>query len=161
GAAVNTLIDLALEEDLGRGDVTTQAVCEGDGGEARAVLLAKQALVVFGLEIAARVFARVSPAIVLSSRVREGEPLPARTVLADVSGPAAPLLMAERTALNFLQRLSGVATLARRFTEAIAGTGARVVDTRKTTPGWRALEKAAVRAGGAHNHRYDLGSGIL
>jgi nicotinate-nucleotide pyrophosphorylase (carboxylating) len=161
GSAVETLIDLALEEDLGRGDVTTETVCEGDGGEARAVLLAKQALVVYGLEIAARVFARVSPAIVFSPRVREGDALPARTVLADVTGPAAPLLMAERTALNFLQRLSGVATLARRFTEAVAGTGARVVDTRKTTPGWRALEKAAVRAGGAHNHRADLGSGIL
>jgi nicotinate-nucleotide pyrophosphorylase (carboxylating) len=160
-AAVDQLIDLALEEDLGRGDATSAAVLDGEGGPARAVLLAKQALVLYGLEVARRVFHRVSPSIELAPRVEDGAAVTARTVVADLRGPAVPLLMAERTALNFLQRLSGVATASRRFSEAVAGTRARVVDTRKTTPGWRALEKAAVRAGGCFNHRADLGSGIL
>src|SRR5688572_29743698 len=159
--AVDRLIDLALEEDLGRGDVTSGAVLDGDGGDARGVLLAKQALVVFGLDVVRRVFARVSASIALEPHVRDGDRIEPKTLLADVRGPAVPLLMAERTALNFLQRLSGVATMSRRFADAVAGTHARVVDTRKTTPGWRALEKAAVRAGGCHNHRADLGSGIL
>ncbi len=159
--AIEQLIDLALEEDLGRGDVTTAAVCEGEGDPVRGILLAKQPLVVFGLAVAARVFQRVSPQIVLSPLVEEGASAAARDVVAEVRGPAAPLLMAERTALNFLQRLSGVATMARRFAEAVAGTRATVVDTRKTTPGWRALEKAAAHAGGCRNHRADLGSGIL
>jgi nicotinate-nucleotide pyrophosphorylase (carboxylating) len=159
--AVDRLIDLALEEDLGRGDVTSAATLDGDGGEARGVLLAKQALVVFGLDVVRRVFARVSPAIAMEPHARDGDRIEPRTLLADLRGPAVPLLMAERTALNFLQRLSGIATLSRRFADAVAGTHARVVDTRKTTPGWRALEKAAVRAGGCHNHRADLGSGIL
>jgi nicotinate-nucleotide pyrophosphorylase (carboxylating) len=155
------LIDLALEEDLGRGDVTAQSVLDGDGGPARAILLAKQPLVVYGLEVARAVFARVSPAIALAPRVADGARVEPGTVLAEVTGPATALLAAERTALNFLQRLSGVATMASRFAAAVAGTRARVVDTRKTTPGWRALEKAAVRAGGCANHRADLGSGVL
>ena len=166
---VDTLIDLALEEDLGRGDVTTESIFgsgsasgfSGDGGAARAVLLAKQPLVVFGLDVAARVFSRVDAKIRLRALVADGAHVEPRTVIADVEGPAATILAAERTALNFLQRLSGVATLSSRFAAAVAGTRARVVDTRKTTPGWRALEKAAVRAGGCHNHRADLGSGIL
>jgi nicotinate-nucleotide pyrophosphorylase (carboxylating) len=159
--AVSRLIDLALEEDLGRGDVTAQAVFGAAGGSARGVLLAKQALVVFGMEVAAEVFRRVSPDIALAPRVVEGARVEPRTVVAEVAGPVVPLLAAERTALNFLQRLSGVATQSRRFADAVAGTRARVVDTRKTTPGWRLLEKAAVAAGGCANHRADLGSGIL
>jgi nicotinate-nucleotide pyrophosphorylase (carboxylating) len=158
---VSTLIDLALEEDLGRGDATSEALFQESGGSVAGVLLAKQPLVVFGLEVAAEVFTRVSPQIVLAPRVADGTEVADRTVIADVTGPAAALLAAERTALNFLQRLSGVATMAKKFSLAVTGTKARVVDTRKTTPGWRSLEKAAVRAGGCHNHRADLGSGIL
>jgi nicotinate-nucleotide pyrophosphorylase (carboxylating) len=161
GPAVEALIALALEEDLGRGDVTAAAVFDGDGGPARAILLAKQGLVVFGLAVARRVFERVAPGSTFTPRVADGARVEPRTVVAEVSGPATGLLAAERTALNFLQRLSGVATLSARFADAVAGTGARVVDTRKTTPGWRALEKAAVRAGGCANHRADLGSGVL
>src|SRR5262249_17973535 len=97
----------------------------------------------------------------LRAHVADGAHVEPRTVLADVEGPTAAILAAERTALNFLQRLSGVATLSARFAAAVAGTRARVVDTRKTTPGWRALEKAAVRAGGCANPRADLASGIL
>jgi nicotinate-nucleotide pyrophosphorylase (carboxylating) len=159
--AVDALVDLALEEDLGRGDVTTACVLDGDGGSARAVLLAKEPLVVAGLAVARRVFERVDPAIAFEARAADGDRAEPGAVVAAVEGPAASILAAERTALNFLQRLSGVATLARRFADAVTGTGARVVDTRKTTPGWRALEKAAVRAGGCGNHRIDLGSGIL
>jgi nicotinate-nucleotide pyrophosphorylase (carboxylating) len=158
---VDTLIDLALEEDLGRGDVTSAAIFAGDGGPARAVLLAKQSLVVFGLELVARVFARVDPAIRVRPHVADGAQVEPRTILADIDGSTTAILAGERVALNFLQRLSGVATMSARFAAAVAGTRARVVDTRKTTPGWRALEKAAVRAGGCANHRADLGSGIL
>jgi nicotinate-nucleotide pyrophosphorylase (carboxylating) len=166
GPAVDALIDLALEEDLGRGDVTSWSIFDGGGpagpgGEARAIVLAKQALVVFGLEVVTRVFARIDGAVRVAPRVADGARVTPGTVVADLTGPTTALLAGERTALNFLQRLSGVATLASRFAAEVAGTRARVVDTRKTTPGWRALEKAAVRAGGCGNHRADLGSGIL
>jgi nicotinate-nucleotide pyrophosphorylase (carboxylating) len=159
--AMKRLVALALEEDLGRGDVTAAAVLDGDGGPARAVLLAKQPLVLFGLDVAAYVCAEVSAEIRVVRRIADGTLVAAGTVVGEVLGPAVPVLMAERTMLNFLQRLSGVATQARRFADAVAGTRARVVDTRKTTPGWRGLEKAAVVAGGCANHRADLGSGLL
>jgi nicotinate-nucleotide pyrophosphorylase (carboxylating) len=155
------LIDLALAEDLGRGDVTTEAVIDGGGGPMRAELVAREELVVFGLEVAAAVFTRLDPSIELEAVRGDGAVAGPGEVIAALRGPAAPILRGERTALNFLQRLSGVATLSRRFAEAVSGTGATVVDTRKTTPGYRVLEKAAVRAGGCRNHRADLGSGIL
>ncbi|MCC6998000.1 MAG: carboxylating nicotinate-nucleotide diphosphorylase [Deltaproteobacteria bacterium] len=162
--ACQTLLELALEEDLGRGDVTTEATIPRDR-MAAGILLAKdkEAIVVAGLEVARRVFAAVSTEVVLTPRVRDGDAVATRTTLAEVRGPAWALLAGERTGLNFMQRLSGVATQARRYAEAAAsgGGGARVVDTRKTTPGWRALEKWAVRVGGAHNHRPDLGGGVL
>jgi len=159
--AVRRLIDLALEEDLGRGDVTTSCTLGIVDTTSTADMNARTKLVVFGLDVAAAVFALVDARIVVERRVVDGtEVAPATTVLT-ASGPAGPILAAERTALNFVQRLSGVATLARRFAGAVAGTGARVVDTRKTTPGFRVLEKAAVAAGGCYNHRFDLGSGIL
>ena len=111
--------------------------------------------------MAARVFARVDPGLRVSLSARDGDRVkPGRRVL-EVAGPTAALLTAERTALNFLQRLSGVATLARRFADAVAGTEVRIVDTRKTTPGWRALEKYAVRCGGCGNHRSSLGEHVL
>ncbi len=158
---VSQLIDLALAEDLGRGDVTSASVLDGDGGQVSAALVARAELVVFGLEVARAVLQRVDPRIGWGPLVGDGAVAAAGAVIARVDGPAVPILAAERTALNFLQRLSGVATLSRQFAQAVAGTTTRVVDTRKTTPGWRALEKAAVRAGGCHNHRADLGSGIL
>jgi nicotinate-nucleotide pyrophosphorylase (carboxylating) len=161
GPAVEALIALALEEDLGRGDVTAESVFPGDGGPARAILLAKQELYVFGFAVATRVFQRVDERVRLAPRVADGSRVEPRTIIADLEGPTTAILAGERAALNFLQRLSGVATLSARFAAAVAGTRARVVDTRKTTPGWRGLEKAAVRAGGCVNHRADLGSGIL
>ena len=157
---ISRLIDLAIEEDLGRGDATSEAILDADA-VARGVLLAKQELVVCGLDIVLEVCRRVEPRLAFHRRASDGAKLPRGAVLGEIDGPARGLLGAERTALNFLQRLSGIATLSRAFVDAVAGTRAIIVDTRKTAPGWRALDKQAVRAGGAMNHRADLASGIL
>ena len=159
--SVSALIDLALSEDLGRGDVTTAAVFAGTHLTASGMIVAREEIVVCGLGVAAEVFARVDPTIRTQARVEDGATVAVGAALMDVAGPAPSVLMAERTALNFLQRLCGIATLSRRFAKAVFGTATIVVDTRKTTPGLRALEKAAVRAGGCANHRADLGSGVL
>ncbi len=157
---LDRLIDLALEEDLGIGDVTTQALIPPDlMGEAH--IRAKQDLVVAGLPLAARVFSKVDSSLVFEPQVEEGAQAAPGTVLARLRGPVAAILMGERTALNFLQRLSGVATFTRQMVSLIAGAKAALVDTRKTTPGWRALEKYAVRLGGARNHRAGLYDGVL
>ena len=158
--AVTRLIELAIEEDLGRGDATSQAVV-GQGASATAHLVARQRLTVAGLEVAAAVFHRLDPSIAIDIRISDGAEAAAGAHIATYRGSAAVLLAAERTALNFLQRLSGVATLARAFSAAAQGTSLRITDTRKTTPGFRLLEKYAVRIGGASNHRFDLGSGVL
>jgi nicotinate-nucleotide pyrophosphorylase (carboxylating) len=158
--AVERLIELALEEDLGRGDATSEALVDASA-RASGVVLAKEPLVVSGLDVAARVFLRVDESVEVVCLVEDGQKVEPDAHLLRVKGPARALLGAERTALNFLQRLSGVATLARRYVDAIEGTGARIADTRKTTPGWRWLEKRAVRHGGASNHRADLAAGIL
>lgn len=154
------LIELALEEDLGPGDVTTPLVVAADAtGDAR--IEARERLVVCGLGVARAVFRAVDPAIAFEVCAGEGERAAAGGVLARVSGPLRGVLAAERTALNFLGRLCGVATWTRRFVDAVAGTRAVVVDTRKTLPGWRALDKYATAVGGATNHRQGLYDGIL
>ena len=154
------LIDLALDEDAGLGDVTSRAIFS-PRHTSRAFIEAGHDLTVCGLEIAARVFVRVDPALAVKLVARDGDRVKKGGKVLTVSGPTAALLTAERTALNFIQRLSGVATLSRKFADAVAGTGVRVVDTRKTTPGWRALEKYAVRCGGCVNHRSSLGEHVL
>ena len=154
------LIDLALDEDAGLGDVTSRAIFPAKH-RSRAFIEAGHELVVCGLEVAARVFARVDPALKVTLTARDGDRVKKAGVVLRVEGPTGPLLTAERTALNFIQRLSGVATLSRKFADAVAGTGVRVVDTRKTTPGYRALEKYAVRCGGCFNHRSSLGEHVL
>jgi nicotinate-nucleotide pyrophosphorylase (carboxylating) len=159
--AVRRLIDLALDEDLGRGDVTSASVFSSETRAVVADVSAREPIVVFGVDIAAAVFAAVDRAITVEVVAGDGARLDRGGVALVVRGPATGVLAAERTALNFMQRLSGVATLARRYADAVSGTKARVVDTRKTTPGFRVLEKAAVLAGGCANHRFDLGSGIL
>jgi nicotinate-nucleotide pyrophosphorylase (carboxylating) len=157
---LDRLIDLALEEDIGAGDVTTQALIPPElRGEAH--IRAKQYLVAAGLRVAARVFQKLEPSLVFEPQVAEGEGVAAGTQLARLSGPVAGILTGERTALNFLQRLSGIATLTRQMVGLIAGAKAALVDTRKTAPGWRALEKYAVRLGGARNHRSGLYDGVL
>jgi nicotinate-nucleotide pyrophosphorylase (carboxylating) len=154
------LIDLALDEDAGLGDVTSRAIFPAHH-RSRAFIEAGQDLVVCGLEVAGRVFARVDPALRVKLTARDGDRVKRGGRILQVVGPTAPLLTAERTALNFLQRLSGVATQSRKFAAAVAATGVRIVDTRKTTPGWRALEKYAVRCGGCVNHRSSLGEHVL
>lgn len=149
-----------LAEDVGRGDRTSEAVVP-PGMQAQARIEARQDLVVAGIEAARACFEACSPGIDFSARVADGDRAAARRVLAVVRGELRAILAAERTALNLLGRLSGVATLTARYVAAVAGTGTRIVDTRKTTPGLRALEKAAVRAGGGGNHRHGLDDGIL
>jgi len=154
------LIDLALEEDAGLGDVTSRAIFP-TRHRSRAVIDAKQDLIICGLEVAAEVFRRVDPALKTKRLYRDGGRVKKGAAVMAIEGPTASLLTAERTALNFVQRLSGIATQARRFADAVKGTGVRVVDTRKTTPGFRALEKYAVRCGGGCNHRSSLGEHVL
>ncbi len=153
---LEALIDLALREDLGdAGDVTTLAVIPAST-QAKGVLLAKEDLVVAGLPVAQRVFERLVPDLKWQSKVAEGTKCQRGTILAELSGSAQGLLTAERTALNFLQRLSAVATSSNRCAEVLEGTKTLVLDTRKTTPGYRNLEKYAVRTGGGGNHRLGL-----
>jgi len=154
------IVDLALAEDIGTGDVTTLATVPATA-QARGTILAKGEGVISGIEVARVVFARVDLAIAFESLVTDGQRVPVMTPLAHVSGPARSLLTAERTALNLLQRLSGVATITARYVAETMGSRSRVVDTRKTTPGLRLLEKLAVQHGGGHNHRFGLADGIL
>jgi nicotinate-nucleotide pyrophosphorylase (carboxylating) len=158
--AVMALIELALEEDLGRGDVTSEAIFDAKA-RARGRIIAKEPLVVAGVDVARAVFLRVDAATRCDLAVADGQAMQKGEVVCEVSGTARAVLAAERTALNFLQRLSGIATATRRYVDAIVGTKTRVCDTRKTAPGWRALDKAAVRAGGGANHRPDLAGGVL
>jgi nicotinate-nucleotide pyrophosphorylase (carboxylating) len=157
--AVRAIIRLALAEDIGRGDLTTAATV-APNMQAIAVIVQKQRGVLCGLPVAEAVFAAVDPHVRLVRLADEGS-WGERREVARLEGPARAVLSAERTALNFIQRLSGVATMSRRAAELVAGTGARVLDTRKTTPGQRVLEKYAVRVGGCHNHRAGLDDGIL
>lgn len=159
GAAVLALVRAALAEDLGSGDVTTEATVAADA-EAKALIHQKAPGVIFGLDVATAVFCEVDSDARLERLTEEGVWRDRGPVLS-VAGSARALLTAERTALNFLAHLSGVATMAARAAQAVAATNARILDTRKTIPGMRALEKAAVRAGGACNHRAGLYDAIL
>jgi nicotinate-nucleotide pyrophosphorylase (carboxylating) len=159
-ADVQAIIGLALAEDVGRGDLTTEATVSPDA-VASAEVLQKSPGVVCGLPVVVRVFSAVDPRVRVTHLADEGSFDARRRVVARIDGPAAAILTGERTALNFLQRLSGVATASRRASELVAGTRARVIDTRKTTPGLRVLEKYAVRVGGASNHRAGLDDGFL
>jgi nicotinate-nucleotide pyrophosphorylase (carboxylating) len=157
---VGRLVKNALEEDLGAGDATSEATVP-EGARARGVLLAKQELVLAGLDVTRLVFEALDPAVRVEPEGREGDRFFPDTVIATLDGRARPMLAAERVALNFLQRLTGVATQTRRFVDAVAGTSARIRDTRKTTPLLRFLEKHAVEVGGGVPHRGGLDSGIL
>jgi nicotinate-nucleotide pyrophosphorylase (carboxylating) len=156
---VTEAVSRALSEDIGAGDITTSATVPADA-RARARITQKAPGVIFGLDAAEETFRKLDPEIELRRLCVEGEWRDGGPVL-DLEGSAGAILTGERTALNFLQRLSGVATLAARCVQAVEGTGARILDTRKTTPGLRALEKAAVAAGGVTNHRAGLYDAIL
>jgi len=158
--AIDRLLDLALEEDLGAGDVTTRALIPPElQGEAH--IRAKEKLVVAGLPLAARVFQKLAPEVQFAPQVQDGQEVDPAAVLAILTGPVAPILTGERVALNFMQHLSGIATFTKKMVEAVAYLPVALVDTRKTTPGWRVLEKYAVRLGGGRNHRGGLSDGVL
>ncbi|MBN2507841.1 MAG: carboxylating nicotinate-nucleotide diphosphorylase [Verrucomicrobia bacterium] len=157
---IRNAVQAALVEDVGGGDATTLATIP-ETASAAARVVAREPLVVAGLPLAEAAFRLVAPAVRLRRQARDGQALRAGDTLLRVEGPAGALLTAERVALNFLQRLSGVATLTAAFVRAVAGTRAQILDTRKTTPGWRLLEKYAVRCGGGGNHRLGLFDGVL
>lgn len=158
-ASYRDLVRRALAEDIGSGDVTTKATVD-DGARSRGVLLAKSRCVVAGLDVAAEAFRQLDPDVVIAVHHRDGTRCEPGAEIAEIHGRAAALLTAERTALNFMQRLTGIATLTRQFVDAAEGR-ITILDTRKTTPLMRTLEKYAVRAGGGENHRFGLADGVL
>lgn len=158
--AISRAVRLALEEDLGTGDATTLATVP-ESAVVRARMAARELLVAAGLEIAEAAFKALEPNIQATRLVQDGQLAARGAVLLEVSGPARAILSAERVALNFAQRLSGIASLTAQFVAAIQGTRAKILDTRKTTPGWRDLEKYAVRCGGGQNHRFGLYDMVL
>lgn len=157
---VHAIIDLALAEDIGTGDVTTLATVPADRS-ASAVMLAKAGGILSGIEVAREVVRTVDPSVSFEPLAADGDRLSHRMEIARISGSARSILIAERTALNFVQRLSGVATSTARYAALVEGTRTRIVDTRKTTPGMRLLEKRAVMHGGGDNHRFGLADGVL
>lgn len=157
---IDRVIENALLEDIHTGDITTLAVVP-ERRHAVARLIAKEPLVLAGIQVAARVFSLVDRELAFTPRFADGAHVAAGGYIADITGDAAALLQGERVALNLLQRMCGIATLTARFVQAVSGTGAKVVDTRKTTPGLRQLEKYAVRVGGGSNHRTGLYDGVL
>jgi len=157
---VRRAVQLALAEDIGEGDATTLATVP-EATTARAVMRAREPLVVAGLALAEAAFLELSSWVKITRTVEDGERVMAHKALMGIAGPARALLSAERVALNFVQRLSGVATLTAQFVEAIKETGTQILDTRKTTPGWRRLEKYAVTCGGGRNHRSGLFDMVL
>jgi nicotinate-nucleotide pyrophosphorylase (carboxylating) len=159
-ALIDFLIDQALAEDIGQGDITSKALIDDDI-HFRGVLAARQEMVVAGLEIALSVFQKVAQDAVLTPFIKEGALASPGDVLAEISGAARALLSAERTALNILQHLSGIATLTRAYVKRIEGSGVVLLDTRKTIPGLRVLAKYATALGGAQNHRMGLDDAVL
>lgn len=157
---IESLIDRALMEDLSIGDATTEALIPPEL-QGIAVIVSKQAGILAGVDVAQAVFKRFDSSLETRALLQDGAELHPGDAAVEISGRIASILMAERTALNFVRRLSGIATETRRYVEAVHGYKARIVDTRKTTPGLRRLDKYAVRVGGGHNHRQNLGDGIL
>jgi len=159
-ADLEILIRTALEEDIGSGDITTSCTV-APGAQGRGRIRANESLVLAGIDVARQVFWAVNRELKIHLPLKDGSRVNEGDTLLEAEGDLAAILMAERTALNFLQRLSGIATLTRAFVDKIGGTKARILDTRKTTPGYRLLEKAAVRVGGGYNHRFGLYDGVL
>ncbi len=159
--ALHNAIRAFLQEDIGRGDITSEAIFDAhEGGTAK--LVARQPLIAAGVaSVAATVFTLQNENIVATDAVDDGIPIQPGETLLNVSGPVVDLLKAERTALNLLQRMCGIATLTRQFIEKVERYGVKITDTRKTTPGLRLIEKYAVRAGGGSNHRFNLTDGVL
>ncbi|KPL23404.1 MAG: hypothetical protein AMJ75_06125 [Phycisphaerae bacterium SM1_79] len=159
-AKARFLIRMAIEEDLGRGDVTSQLLFKEDA-VARGTIISREEIVVCGMDVAGEILKCYDERLELKVRINDGESAHVGSRLGTIDGPLRSMLSAERVMLNFVQRLSGIATTTRKYVRAIQGTKAKIYDTRKTMPGWRILEKYAVRCGGGHNHRIGLYDGIL
>jgi nicotinate-nucleotide pyrophosphorylase (carboxylating) len=159
--ALDPLLHQWLLEDVGRGDRTTDAILTGSEAAGTAELRLKQAGVMAGLPLIERVFRKIDPQVTVKIKAQEGEFVPAGTTVASIEGSLAALLMGERVALNLVMRLSGIATLTRRYVDQIADLSTQLVDTRKTTPGLRSLEKYATAVGGAQNHRFGLDDAVM
>ena len=157
---IDAVIEAALKEDMPRGDITSENIVPRRS-VSKAVFLAKQEGVLAGIDVAGRVFRRIDRRIIFKKFFRDGQSFQAGQVLAEVSGHSISILKGERTALNFLQRMSGIATTTKKYVDAVSGTKARILDTRKTTPGLRILEKYAVQTGGGENHRLNLSTMVL
>lgn len=157
---IDTIIELALFEDSGHGDITTESILS-EPFKGKGVIVAKQDFVVAGLDIAKRVFKKLDPGCICSTPFSDGDEIENGSIVFKVDGDLVALLKGERVALNFMQRMSGIATLTRQYINKLDRDDVRLTDTRKTTPGLRAIEKDAVRAGGASNHRLSLYDGIL
>lgn len=157
---VEQIITLALNEDIGTGDITTLSTIPADK-TATGRFVAKEDMIICGIDLAAHIFGRVDPSIELKANFKDGDAVKKGDVIAIVSGNAQNVLTGERTALNFMQRLTGIATRTHASVAEVAGTNAKITDTRKTTPGLRVLEKYAVRVGGGTNHRFNLADGVL
>lgn len=158
--SIQHLIEIALQEDIGPGDITTDNLV-GPDLEGKGVITAKEPLVIAGLDVARQVFEHLDNEVIFRAGYKDGDVIKDGGTVAEVEGKLKVLLTGERTALNFLQRLSGIATCVRSYVDELANQSVRLVDTRKTAPGWRVLEKYAVRMGGAHNHRMGLYDGVL
>ena len=158
--SIQHLIEIALKEDIGPGDITTDNLV-GPDLEGKGVITAKEPLVIAGLDVARQVFEHLDNEVIFRAGYKDGDVIKDGGTVAEVEGKLKVLLTGERTALNFLQRLSGIATCVRSYVDELANKSVRLVDTRKTAPGWRVLEKYAVRMGGAHNHRMGLYDGVL
>ena len=158
--SIKHLIKTALKEDIGSGDITTDNLVDPDL-EGKGVIMAKEPFVIAGLDVVGQVFKRLDSKIIFKSVYSDGDAVKDGETIASVEGKLRALLSGERTALNFLQRLSGIATCVHSYVEKLSNKSVRLVDTRKTAPGWRVLEKYAVRVGGAYNHRMGLYDGVL
>ena len=158
--ATDALIETALKEDMPQGDITSENIIPADS-ESEAIILAKEEGVLAGIDVAERVFHKIDPSIVFKKNLNDGQKFRKGQTLATIQGSSISLLKGERIALNFLQRMSGIATTTQKFVRVLQGTETKILDTRKTTPGLRSLEKYAVRMGGGVNHRFNLSEMVL
>jgi nicotinate-nucleotide pyrophosphorylase (carboxylating) len=158
--ATDALIETALKEDMPQGDITSENIIPADS-ESEAIILAKEEGVLAGIDVAERVFHKIDPSIVFKKNLNDGQKFRKGQTLATIQGSSISLLKGERIALNFLQRMSGIATATQKFVRVLQGTETKILDTRKTTPGLRSLEKYAVRMGGGVNHRFNLSEMVL
>ncbi len=158
--ATDALIETALKEDMPQGDITSENIIPADS-ESEAIILAKEEGVLAGIDVARRVFSKIDPSVVFKKNLNDGQKFREGLTLATIQGRSVSILKGERIALNFLQRMSGIATTTQKFVRVLQGTETKILDTRKTTPGLRSLEKYAVRMGGGVNHRFNLSEMVL